>query len=168
MAANHLQRPVIVGTIGDDELDLIVRPQVLEVRPQVALGFAAAGRLQVHDADGAGIARADVDRAAGLDQQRPARIAQSRDEFVHACLQQRLAAGDLDQLRRVHHHFCDNVVDRARRAFLEGVLRVAITAAQMAASQSHEHARHARPGRFALDRVEDFGDAKRVPRHRES
>ena len=67
LAQQELAGPLVVGAIGDHELHFIARTQVGEIRPAIAVLFAAAGGLHVEDADHARVARRDVDRAARLD-----------------------------------------------------------------------------------------------------
>ena len=74
--------PVEIGSIADDDLDLVGRLEPVEVAPDVGLDLARAGSLDVEDHPHSGIDRADVDRAAGLEQDRLAGVGKSRHERV--------------------------------------------------------------------------------------
>src|SRR5215472_11692548 len=65
--ANRGARPLIVGAIGQHELDFVTRAQVLEVAPQVAIAFPAARAFEVHDLDDARVEAAHIDGARGFD-----------------------------------------------------------------------------------------------------
>ena len=77
-------------------------------------------------------------------------------------LQQRLAAGHLDHAAVVPGHALEHLVERHLPPLVEGIGRVTPDTAQVAAGQAHEDARLARPGRLALDRMENLVD----PQHR--
>src|SRR5437588_9584974 len=59
---------IVVGATSDDELDLIARPQLVEVLPAVLGRLAGAGALHVEDDLRARIDRRDIDRSGRLDQ----------------------------------------------------------------------------------------------------
>src|SRR5205823_10170995 len=46
---DHPPGPLIVGAVGDDELDLVMIAELLEIRPAVLLHFARAGTFDVQD-----------------------------------------------------------------------------------------------------------------------
>ena len=56
--------PVIIGPVSQDELDLITRSQLRDVRPVVPIHFATAGCLQIKNAYDARIAGTDVTKNA--------------------------------------------------------------------------------------------------------
>ena len=59
-------------------------------------------------------------------------------------------------------HLRDDVVERAPLPFVEGVLGVAVGAAQIAAGQAHEDARLPGKRALALNAVENLVDRERV------
>jgi hypothetical protein len=75
---------------------------------------------------------------------------------ITVLLQQRLAAGDLDERTCVSVDSREHIVDRHLPAFMECVRRVAPRTAQIAGRQPDEHAQTAGVGRFALNRMEDL------------
>ena len=96
---------------------------------------------------------------AGFEQHRLARVEQSLHQRIDVLLQQRLAAGNLDQSdTRTPSTSRDDLVERHLPAFVKRVRRVAPRAAQVARGQAHEDARPPGVRRLALDRVEDLVD----------
>ena len=92
-------------------------------------------------------------RAAGLEQNRVARVRQHRHQGQHIFLQQRLAAGDLDKRTIKRRDKIDDLIQCLFFAFVKCVLGIAIIAAQIAESQPHENTTLPRPGALALDRL---------------
>ena len=74
--ADRRAHPLVVGAVGEDELDLVARADVLEVRPAVAVRLAAARGLQVHDLVDARIDAGHVGLAARLDEHRAPGVAE--------------------------------------------------------------------------------------------
>src|ERR1700686_2640971 len=54
-------RPLVVGAVSDDELDLALRTEVLEIRPTVLFDLARAGAFHVEDHRRPRINGCDVD-----------------------------------------------------------------------------------------------------------
>ena len=74
--AHGRAHPLVVGAVGEHELDLVARADVLEVAPAVAVRLAAARALEVHDLVDARVDAGHVGLAARLDEHRAARVAQ--------------------------------------------------------------------------------------------
>jgi hypothetical protein len=81
--------------------------------------------------------------AAGLEQHLLAPVGQRAHQLERAGLQHRLPAGELNQLAGVALDGRQDLVHRELVAFVESVLGVAPGAAQVAARQPDEDARHA-------------------------
>ena len=79
-------------------------------------------------------------RAAGLEQDGAAGVGQAGHEREDLGLQERLAAGDLDEAVAQGHGPVDDLVERQGLALLEGVRRVAVAAPQVAGGQPDEDA----------------------------
>ena len=88
-------KTVLLETSGAHDVSR-VDPRV-EVRPVVAGFFAAVRALQVHHDHDARIDPAHVVRAAGFEQDRLPRVRQLHHQRVDLGLQQRFAAGHLDE-----------------------------------------------------------------------
>ena len=159
--ADLLARPLVIFARTDDELHFVALREMRDVAPQIARAFAAAGRFQIHDAMHARIDRRDVVRAAGFDEHGAAGVAERGHQREHVFLQQRLAAGDLDERAVEREHLGEHLGHGAFVAFVKGVFGVAVGAAQVAESQPHEDAAPARPGALALDGLVDFVDRQR-------
>ena len=86
------------------------------------------------------------------------RFEQAIHEGVHVVLQERFAAGDLDERTFISLDFGHDFVDRPFGSLVKRVRRIAPRAAQIARREPHEHAWLAGPRRLALDRVEDLVD----------
>ena len=82
--------------------------------------------------------------------------ASMRHERKHILLQERFAAGDLDERALERFDRIDDFRQRLLFPFVKGVFRVAIGAAQIAKSQPDKNARPARPGALALNREIDL------------
>ena len=96
--------------------------------------------------------------AAGFEHHGAARVEQAIHQRIHVLLQQRLAAGDLDQRAAGVVHRGDDLVHRHLAPYVERVRRVAPRAAQIARGQAHEHAGASCQGRFTLNRMENLVD----------
>ena len=162
---DDVAHPLVVGAVGEDELDLVARADVLEVRPAVAVRLAAARALQVHDLVHARIDPRDVRLAARLDEHRLARVAQLAQQRADAGLEQRLSAGQLHERRAEGERARQHVLAGHARAAVEGLRRVAPHAAQVAARRAHEGAGQPGERRFALDARVDLVDDERVFLH---
>ena len=156
VARDDVARVLVVLAILDDELHLVVRAQPVEVAPVVPLGLAAARALHVENGDDLGGHALGAAVSAGLEQHRAAALEQRLHQRVHVLLQQRLAAGDLDERTVVPLDLGEHCRQRTLVAFVERVRRVAPRAAQVARGEPDEDARPARVGRLALDRVENL------------
>ena len=97
--ANERDRPIEVATVGHDELHLVARPQLREVREIVRGCHPRAGALHVEDLHDARVDAIDGDVAARLDEDGKAPVAEFRRERVEALLFERLSAGDFDEGR---------------------------------------------------------------------
>jgi len=159
MLPNDFQRPLIVGAIFDDEFDLIVRLQNFEIRPVIALDFAAAGAFEIDDLDDARIEPGEIETAAGFNQHGIICREQAVAQFINFLLQHRLAAGDLDKLAAVTLDFFHDLIEADLFAAIKRICRVAPNAAQIAAGGADENAGRADETGFALYRVKDFGYA---------
>ena len=165
VARDDVARELVVGAILDHELHLVVRRQPVEVAPVVLAGFAAARALDVDDLHAPPPARASIGRWPPVSSMhRRAAGQQPLHQRIDVVLQQRLAAGDLDERAAVALDRRDHLVDRHLAPFVERVGRVAPRAAQVAGRQPHEHARAPGAGRLALNRMEDLVDGQH--RHR--
>src|SRR5690606_1014592 len=134
--------------------------EVVQVGPQVPGLLAGAGALEVHDLVDARVERRDVDGAGGFYQHGVAAFEQQLGEAEGVAVDERLAAGELDERRAELRDAVEDLVERHALAAVERVLGVAPYAAQGAAGQPHERARQPRPGALALDGVEDLRDAE--------
>jgi len=158
--ANGHGGPLVVGAVGDDELDLVPGSQRIEVRPSVPSALPASGTLHVDDAlDPRGHA---VDREAptGLEENFEAARDEGAHQLARVRLEQRLASGHLDERAAERLHPCDDRTDLHVGALVERVRGVAPDAAQVAPRQPDEHAGPPRVGGFPLHRVEDLVDAE--------
>ena len=89
-----------------------LRPQAIEVRPVVLRRLAAAGTLDVDDPDDLGGHVVDAAMPAGLEHHRVPVVEQPLHQRIDVRLQQRLAAGDLDERAAVSARTCgDHLVD---------------------------------------------------------
>jgi hypothetical protein len=158
----HRARPVVVGPVAQHELDLVVRRQQFDVRPQVAIDFAGTRRLEVEHPRHPRVDLADADRSRGFQRHRMAGVAQPPQQPDAALLRQRLATGHADMAHALALYLGEDLVDRPPAATVEGVGGVAVLAAQRAAGQAHEHGRAPRVAGLALQGQEDLGDAQPV------
>ena len=154
VGADEVAGELVVGAIGEDELDLIIRGEGVEVFEAEGVGGGAgAGAFDVDDlVDGAG----DVCEglfAAGLDHEGVV----VGEEAVHegqkfAGLEHGLAAGELDEAAGGEgFDLGEHLVGGEGLAAGEGVLGVAPGAAQVAAGEADEDAGDPGEGAFALD-----------------
>ena len=105
---------------------------MFNVRPQIALAFAAPGRLQIHNSMHPRIDLGNIVCAARFQQHGFPRVSQRRHQGQNIFLQQRFAASDLDQRTIEFQNLCHDVGHRLLFAFVKGVSGVAIIAAQIA------------------------------------
>src|SRR6266540_985909 len=157
VAPNHVRGPAEVLLGADDELHLVMRHEAIEVR-EVVGDLAGAGRLHVHDPDRRGRKHVERPLAVGLYRDLVARGDELLGEARKVLLQERLAAGEEDEPRRVSRHRRDDLVTGHVRPAVERVCRVAVAAAQVAAREAYEDARASGAGPLALDGEEDLGD----------
>src|SRR6266540_2485482 len=157
VAPNHVRGPAEVLLGADDELHLVMRHEAIEVR-EVGGDLAGAGRLHVHDPDRRGRKHVERPLAVGLYRDLVARGDELLGEARKVLLQERLAAGEEDEPRRVSRHRRDDLVTGHVRPAVERVCRVAVAAAQVAAREAYEDARASGAGPLALDGEEDLGD----------
>src|SRR5579883_608991 len=162
MLTNYVPCPLIIASIGDNELDLITRRERFEIAPAVPPVFTAARTLEIHDFDHPGIDRRKVAFAGSFDQYGEAFGEQGGEERVDALLQQGFTAGDLDQPTVVTADPCEDFSDRQMAAFVKGVFGIAPDAAQIASGEPDEDARQAGPSRLALDTVKDLVNAQAI------
>jgi len=52
MRVKGVARPFVVAAIGEHELQLVAKRQMVEIAPSIARGLAAAGAFEIDDADG--------------------------------------------------------------------------------------------------------------------
>ena len=156
VSCDDVFRELVVGAILYDELDFIVRREPIEIAPVVLAGFAAAGAFDVDDLHDGGRHARDRPMPAGLEHHGPTLREQPVHQRIHIVLQQRLAAGDLDERAAVPLDLSQNFVDRHLPPLVERVRRVAPRAPQIAGRETDEHARLPRARRFALNRMEDL------------
>ena len=93
VARDHVARVLVVGAVADHEFHLVARLQPVDVRPVHPLCLAAAGALDVHDADDARRHPIEADVPPGLEQHGLAAFQQLAHQRRCVLLQQRLAAG---------------------------------------------------------------------------
>ena len=89
--------PRVIFRRADDKFDFIGCLQVREVFKTVACHLAAAGAFQIHDAADARVNFRNVMRAAGLDEDGEAGVAELRHQWDGVFLQERFAAGQFDE-----------------------------------------------------------------------
>ena len=129
-----------------------------DVGKQIAFDLAAAGSFQVHDPVHARIDLRNIVRAACLKQDGATGVRQQRHQGQDIFLQERLAAGDLDQLAIVAGNRAHDFTERFLFTLVKGVFRVAIGTAQIAKSESDENAGQPCPGAFPLHREVNLVD----------
>src|SRR5690606_2940984 len=155
---NERPRPFVVLAARDDELQRIAGRQQPKVLEAVARAFAGARRLHVDDPADPRIHAADVVRAAGLETDLVARIAEHLEKRQAAGLSERLAAGHTDVARSEARDPLEDLAARAPLAAAERIGRVAVSAAERTAGQPHEDGGPAGVEGLALDRMEDLAD----------
>ena len=152
-----LAGPLVVQATADHELDLVVMTQVLEIGPQIAVRLARVRRLDVDDTHHPGVHRMSVDRAAGLQRNLVAVIAQPFQQRQTAPLRQGFSTGDTDE---PSFELCDLVADSVDGMPLpatERVRGIAVAAAQGTAGQANEDGWKSDATAFTLQRVKDLG-----------
>ena len=99
-------------------------------------------------------------RSARFEQNSVARVAQDRHQWEHMFLQERFAAGDLDQRTVKFFDSIGNFAQRHLLAFVKRVFGVAIIAAQIAESEPDKDTAFSGPGALALDRLVNLVDGQ--------
>ena len=159
--AQHLQRPVVIGARGNDELHLLLGAQLAQSLPELTLGLAGSRRLDIHHAQHARVQVTEIDGPAGLDGDLVAGVAQRREQLLAFLLRQRLAAGNADMTNAGVGNVLQHVVHGHALTAVEGVLGIAVAATQRAAGQANETGGKAGVSAFPLQRAEDLRDAKK-------
>src|SRR5882672_11221272 len=98
--------------------------------------------------------------AAGFEEDRPSTFEQPLHQRIHVLLQQRLAAGDLDERAGERLHLLQNLFEGTFGALVERVRRVTPRAPEIARGEADEDTRAPGVARLALDRVEDLVDSQ--------
>jgi hypothetical protein len=131
---------------------------LLQIGPEIPVGFAAFRALDVHDAPDPDGHVIDRQAPPGLQHHLETLI----DEFPHQWngpfLEQRLASRDLDQGASEGPDFLQDLLDGHLTPFVKREGRVAPDTAKIAAGQTDENARSAGESRFSLNRMEDLID----------
>jgi len=91
-----------------------------------------------------------------------ARVSQHRHQRHDVFLKQRFATGNLHERAIEFHDRLRDFGERPLLSFVKGIFRVAISAAQIAESETHENARKANPGTLSLDRLINFVNRQRL------
>src|SRR5262245_56364541 len=164
VARDDVASKLVVDAILHDELHLVLRTQPFEILPVVLPIFAAARALHVEDGHDAIRNALDAAMATRFEQDGLAIVEKALHERIDILLQQRLAAGHLNQRTPVSIDFADDIVQRALAAFVEGIWRIAPAAPQIARGQADEHTRPSGVCGLALHRVEDLVDGEHVLR----
>lgn len=158
-------RPIVIGAVCDDELDFVVGGEEIDVSPVVAMGLAAGGALEVHDADDARVDAVHEDCAGGFEHDGRMAIGEAVHEGVDGGLEEGLAAGDFDGGAVELRDLVKDIVEGHPAAVVEGVRGVAPGAAEVAAGEADEGAGETCAGSFALYGVKDFVDPEAVVGH---
>ena len=79
---------------------------------------------------------------------------------MNISLRKRFAASDLHQCAGVRQNLIKQRIDRSGRSFSKGIFRIAVSTTQWATGQAYENTWLSHPCRFALNRKENFVDAK--------
>ena len=153
--------PIEIGAAGDDDLQLVAGPERVQIDKARVLA-AGAGGLQVDDAADRGGQMVERALAVGLDGDLEAAFDERLAERRQAGLQGRFAAGERHKARAPAKELLDDGLAAHEAAFVVGVARVAIAAAQITAGEADKEAGAAGVGRLALDALEDLVDAKGV------
>jgi hypothetical protein len=159
----HATRVLVVGTIANDEFDLVLRCQQLEILPVHPGCLAAAGTFHVDDPDDAGWHVPDAHVTACFQHHRTSRLKQLLHQRVNVALKERLAARNFNQVAAVLLHLRHDRSDAHLRPFSEGIRRVAPGTPEVARREADEHAGPPRVGRLPLDGMEDFINREHFP-----
>ena len=92
----------------------------------------------------------DIVGATGFEQDCAACVTQDRHQRQHVFLDQGFATCDLDKWAIKCRHCIEDVCESSFAALVKRVLRVAVVAAKIAKSQSHENARLPYPSTLTL------------------
>src|SRR6478672_2216927 len=95
----------------------------------------------------------NIVRAAGLQKDNVAVIAQDGHQRKHILLEQRLATRDLDKGTPKRRYRVGNLFESLFFAFVKRVLGIAIVTAKIAEGQTHKYARSPHPGALSLNGV---------------
>src|SRR5712692_7295920 len=158
--ADLLERPVEVGAIGQNELDLVSQPQELQILGQVRRLHSRSGSLYVQDLDDSRIEPIDANVPSRLDHHGPVALEQVMNQRVHPFLLERLASGDFHQVGAERQSLLGGLRDAHLLAAGKRIDRVAPDASQGTARQSNEGAGKAGASGFALKGFEDLGDSE--------
>src|SRR5208282_1791504 len=140
---NKVARKFVVGAVGQDELQLVVRPERLQILEGECIRLTRVRTLYVDDLDDLFRDPREWTFAAGLKQNLVVgvqKLLHQGDDF--ALLQHRLAAGDLDEPagRTESSDLAEHFLQRHLASAVKAELAVAPGAAQITSSQSHEDA----------------------------
>jgi hypothetical protein len=158
IAGDYVASELVVGSILDDELDLVPRREPVQIRPVGLAGFTAAWTFDVDNFQDAGRDPGDRTMASSLKHYGAAAAAQTLHQLVYIFLKEWFAACDLDQRTAIALYGRHHLVQRHPPPFVEGVRRIAPGTAQVARGQTYEDARLSGPRRLTLNRVEDLVD----------
>jgi len=158
---HFLQRapgPLVIGSIGDDKLDLVRGFELGQVLPSVPVGHSAPRALQIHDDPDPRVDGTDIQTPPRFDHDLMIPFQECLHQIVDTVLAKRLPARDEDQATSEGPYPIHDRLDGHLLAALESVRRVAPDAPQIASSQANEGAAPSGLGRLTLDAVEDFRD----------
>src|ERR1019366_994987 len=166
MLDNKVAGEFVVGAVGQDELEFIVRPERFQILEREGVGFAGVRTLHIDDLDDLLRNARQGPFAAGLDQHLVVgvqKLLHQGDDF--ALLQHGFAAGDLDQSasRTQPGDFAEHFLQRHFFPTVETELAVTPGAAQVASGQTHKDAGQSGIRRFTLERFVDLGDLHEEP-----
>ena len=119
--ADETGRPVVIRAIGDDELQLVSRPERLEILPSVAIALPASGALDVDDPPHALRNVLDRQAAAGLEHHFETPGQKRPHQIDRLGLKERLPSRQLDQLAVVGFDAIDDLANGHGGAFMESV-----------------------------------------------
>ena len=118
MLPDDVERPVIIGAVGEDELDLVMGSQQLEIIPSHVFRHPAARTFYVHYDCCPRIDVVESDAPVRLEKNRKAAIGQTGHKGGRIRLQQGFAAGYLDQLRRKSNNGVRELLRESRRMWI--------------------------------------------------
>jgi hypothetical protein len=124
-----------------------------------SIGHPTPRTLYIQYDVGAGIDRRNINGAAGFKEDRVAGIAQAGQERETLGLDKRLPSRDLHKAASIVLYLRQDLFDRALAPSVEGIVGIAPGAAEWASSQSYKDTGLPGVARFALNAMEDLGDA---------